>query len=275
MAPCDRLALEHPTAPSLSPLEIVELADANGWAAATVLVAPFPVFPQTAAIDLVTDGAARRAARRACAEGGVTLALAYPFVLSRRADAASLAPSLEAAAEIGAQGAGLLVYERDAGRAAQEVEAFCALASGLGLRPVLEFFGGSAVPTVQAADALGAQASPLGLCVDLLHLVRSGGAVADLAGIRTPLVHAQLSDAPRLPMQPRDAEAACGRLTPGDGELDIAGFVAVLPADAWLGVETPPTAMSREDETARAIAVMRKTRALLAGLPQVSSASSG
>ena len=264
MSPVDRLALEHLTAPSLSPLGLVELAAALDCRAATVLVGPFGAFPQTRDIDLVGDGPARRAVRAAAEREGVAIALAFPFVLSARRDAASFAPALEAAAEVGAQGVGLLIYERDPIRAAEELEAFCSLCAGLSLRPALEFYGGSAVPSLEMANGLKAVGTPLslGLCVDLLHLVRSGGASGDLRSARWPIIHAQLSDAPLVPSMDRDAEAAHGRLAPGDGELDLAHFVQALPPDIWLGVETPP-GQTGDDDDARRRSIMVKARAAL------------
>ena len=262
---CDRLALEHLTAPAASPLQLVELAASEGWAAATVLLSPFAAFPETAGVDLVGDPAGRGALRRAATDGGVALVLAYPFVLTRRTAAADFGPALEAAAEIGARGVGLLVYDRDPARAADQLDAFCDRAAALQLRPVLEFFGGSAAPTLEAADALAAPVRhPPALCVDLLHLVRSGGRIADLAGARAPVVHAQLSDAPLSPPADLGAEAARGRLGPGEGGLDLAGFVAALPPAARLGLEVPPPEAC-SDTLARARRLMRTTRASARG----------
>ena len=264
MSPLDRLAFEHLTAPSASPLEIVQLAASHGWPAVTVLVSPFDAFPETGGIDLVGDPAARRAVRRASDNHGVTLALAYPFVLSRRRAAASLRPALEAAADVGAQGVGLLVYDREPARAREELEVFCEMASQLRLRPTLEFFGGSAVPSLAAAVRLLGDGAPatLGLCIDVLHLIRSGGDIAALASVSEPVFHAQLSDAPLIATMARDAEAARGRLPPGEGELDLAHFVRQLPQDVWLGVEVPP-ARASDDNCARRRDIMDQASATL------------
>ena len=264
MSPSERLALEHLTAPAASPLEIVQEAASLGLAAATVLLSPFAAFPETSAIDLIGDGRARRSVWSAATNHGVTIAMVYPFVLTPRRNAASFAPALDAAAEIGAQGVGLLVYDRDAVRALEELEAFCSLAAQRRLRPTLEFFGGSAVPSLMAADTLkaGGGLQGLGICVDALHLMRSGGRIGDLSAARGPIVHAQLSDAPMVPTMERDAEAAFGRLAPGDGDFDLARFATELPSEIWLGVEVPP-ARGGEDNPARRRSIISKTRKAL------------
>lgn len=229
-----------------------------------MLLSPFAAFPETGAIDLVGDRSARQAVARASADEGVTIALAYPFVLTQRRGAASFAPALEAAAEIGARGVGLLIYDRDPIRAAEELDTFCSLASSLQLRPALEFFGGSAVPSLAAAERLKAEGAPssLGLCVDLLHLVRSGGCIDDLPTASGPIVHAQISDALLLPTMERDAEAAHGRLAPGQGDLDILRFVQKLPSDIWLGVEVPP-ANTGDNHSRRHLSIMIQAREIL------------
>src|SRR5205085_3511516 len=84
-----------------------------------------------------------------------------------------------------------------------------------------------------------------GVCLDVLHLHRSGGSVADLAHIdRRRIALVQLCDAQRreLPMSDAElmAEARTGRLPAGEGELPLFDFLDALPEDVEIEYELAP-----------------------------------
>ena len=229
-------------------------------------MSPFRPFPQTHGIDLVGDAAARRAVRSAAERDGVAVVLAHPFVLSRRSSARSLLPAVAAAAEIGAGAVNILAFVDEPRRLVDEVALLAEQAARAGMQAVVEVFGGSSVPTLAAADALAGQlpGGGLRLCVDHLHLVRSGGgnAVPPLFG--AAVVHAQLSDGPAHPVADRDEEAMHGRLALGAGSFDVAAFIGSLPQAAPLGLEIPPPRSCRtSDEPERVRALMTATSAFL------------
>src|SRR5690606_16862120 len=136
-----------------------------------------------------------------------------------------------------------LVFDRDRGRAIDRLGAFCELARREGLAPALEFTpltGGcddldSAVAFV---DAIGREA--LGLGVDVLHLVRSGGGAEALRALAPDCFrYAQLCDGHGLHVSTDYFGEAHQREIPGRGDFPLAEIVAALPAGITLEVEVP------------------------------------
>jgi sugar phosphate isomerase/epimerase len=112
-----------------------------------------------------------------------------------------------------------------------------------GLSVVLEFMVFTTVRTLADAVAIATEAGA-GVLVDTLHLIRSGGSVADLAAVDPQLFpYAQLCDAPSLGPPSVESgdrfvvEALDGRSCPGDGGLDVSGFVAAMPAGTPMSLE--------------------------------------
>jgi sugar phosphate isomerase/epimerase len=84
----------------------------------------------------------------------------------------------------------------------------------------------------------------LEVLIDSLHLDRSGGTNAQVATTpRDKLALVQLCDARRLThkptMQELMTEARTARLAPGEGELDLYGFLDALPRDIEIEYEVP------------------------------------
>jgi sugar phosphate isomerase/epimerase len=78
------------------------------------------------------------------------------------------------------------------------------------------------------------------LCVDALHLARSGGTPAQVAALaRSQLAYVQLCDAPELlpAGQTLLDEARGGREHPGEGGLPLRELVASLTPDVALSIE--------------------------------------
>jgi sugar phosphate isomerase/epimerase len=79
----------------------------------------------------------------------------------------------------------------------------------------------------------------LGLLVDSFHWFTAGHTVEELAGVpRERIVHVHINDAPD---RPRDEQIDMERLLPGEGIIDLAGFLSALRQvgyDDYLGVET-------------------------------------
>jgi sugar phosphate isomerase/epimerase len=96
-----------------------------------------------------------------------------------------------------------------------------------------------------------------GALVDALHLSRTGGSPADLAGVPPGLIaSAQLCDAPAERPATEEAiikEARSGRLPPSEGALPLRELVAALPDHAALSVEVPMGDEAPAEERARRI----------------------
>jgi sugar phosphate isomerase/epimerase len=132
----------------------------------------------------------------------------------------------------------------DEDRTAERLEALCALAEPLGVRPALEFMAFTAVPDLAACLRIVERAGGRpAVLVDPLHLARSGGSPEDVARVdRDLLLYAQFCDAAG-PRPESDAELAAEarerRLPPGAGDLPLEAVVRALPPDAPLALEVP------------------------------------
>lgn len=157
-------------------------------------------------------------------------------------------------------------------RTAATLQALAERLEGSVTRPVLEFMRFTAVPTLAAAEEILGRlaAGRVRLLLDVLHLVRSGGAV-DAATTVVPgrIAYAQLCDAPgSAPAGGPDAladEARTRRLLPGEGGLPLARFLRSIPERTPVSVEV----QSRELQTQlapveRAVRCLAATRSILA-----------
>lgn len=224
------------------------------------------VLPRMPLYQLEAGSAELERTRRTLADTGLGVDLVYPFTLSSRSQAGDFAPALEVAASIGARFANLLVYERDSMRRVDQAAAFGALSRSFGIQALVEFFPASRVRTLEEAASLCREAEGVGLNIDLLHLVRSGGRVEDLETIDPRLIrYAQFADGPVdcLPDQ-RDFEAASQRMLAGHGALDLEGFARRLPAHASLSVEIP-----RDDAISAGVSDIERARQALDGVQAI------
>lgn len=131
--------------------------------------------------------------------------------------------------------------------AARELYAtYCGFAAERGFRLAFEFIPYSAVPDLSSALACigDADAPSASLVIDLLHLMRSGGALADLGRIDPARIALfQFCDGPATPpaggLDALRDEARTGRLRAGDGDFDIIGFLRAGCGCADLEYEVP------------------------------------
>ncbi len=241
------LSLDHITAVDTTPIQLVEAAHAAGCGGICLFMQPMDVLPQMPPFDIYTDLAARKALGERMKDLGIALDLAYPFTLAGRTEMESFKTALECAAQLDAQLLNALIYDRDPTRRLDKFGAFCDLAASYELRVGVEFYPPSQVQSL--ADALELVAAinrpgRVGVNVDLLHLMRSGGSIAELAAAPADyILYGQVADgAAECPADRIDFEASSARLLPGEGVFDIAGFVRALPKDCPISVEIPRNA---------------------------------
>ncbi len=244
------LFLDHLTLVDQSPLGVIEAAHRLGYSGVCLFLAQMPELPRMPPFDLVANRQERRAVRDALAATGQRLGLAYPFTLSARSQLDAFQPSLECAAELGSEAVNVLIYDRDPQRRVDALAAFSALARTHGLRVAVEFYPASQVKTLAEACALVQtidQPGQLGLNLDLLHLMRSGGSIADVAALPDDMVFiAQLADGPaQRPESEWAIEASEARAMMGAGDFDGCGFVSALPPRCRLSLEVPQPLSAR------------------------------
>ena len=239
---------------SLSPLTILDAAPPDqvtaaataGFDAVGIRVAPAAderVWPMLGDSTVALDTRSR------LADNGVDV-LDVELIMVRPGFDRDLARAvLDAGQALGARFVLTLGYDTDEARLIDNYAWLCAEASDRGLRPGLEFMKYSPVQTLAAAVRIVRAANhPAGcVLVDALHLQRSGGTVADLAGVEPELLpYGQLCDGALDPVWPSDdaarLESRTGRLLPGDGRFPLVNLVAALPAGGALSVEAPVAA---------------------------------
>lgn len=238
------LALDHLTVVDTLPVELVRSAGECGCRAICLFLESMAVLPRMPAFSLLSDRAAREATRRSCEDWGLKIDLAYPFTLTGRTEARSFLPAMETAASLAARTLNVLLYDRDPERRFERFAAFCELAVPLGLSVAVEFYPLAQVRSLREALELVARVNRpgvVGVNVDLLHLVRSGGGIEEVAAAPPgAILYAQYCDAPReLDADAWGWEASYQRLVPGEGQLEVGRFSEALPADVRCSVEVP------------------------------------
>jgi len=152
--------------------------------------------------------------------------------------------------------------------AARTFGALCDRAADAGLLLHFEFWPGSALDLATCSAILAAADRPnAGLTVDAWHLARTAGGMDLLRALPGErIVALQLCDSPAVSEPEPDYMQATltQRLVPGEGALDLVGFLRWLRASgstAPLGVEiwsTELAATSAEDVAVRVGAAMRR-----------------
>ncbi|GAS99485.1 xylose isomerase domain protein TIM barrel [Mycolicibacterium canariasense] len=121
--------------------------------------------------------------------------------------------------------------------AAQRLIQLANTAHGVGLRIALEAFAWSAVNTVEKADALLCQADTpaVGHLLDVWHFFNTGADLGTLQHLPAQRIAAvQLNDGPRV-YNDFLWNARNTRYLPGDGELEVRGFLDTLAGIGYTG----------------------------------------
>jgi sugar phosphate isomerase/epimerase len=153
--------------------------------------------------------------------------------------------------------------------------ALCDRAADAGLRLHFEFFPGSALDLDACLAILAAADRPnAGLTVDSWHLARTPGGLERLRKSGARVVALQLCDSPAVTAPEPDYMAATltGRLVPGTGALDLAGFLRAMDEDgceAPLGAEiwSEVLAQQRPREVARRVGAALRALVAVARRP--------
>lgn len=262
-----RLALDHITAVDSDPIDLVQAAHRARCAGICLFMEPMDVLPLMPKFDIYGDLAARRELRRRMDDLGVSLDVAYPFTLAGRTHVQDFSVAMECAADLGALLLNVLVYDRDPVRRVDTFGAFCDMASTFGHKVGVEFYPPSQIGSLTAAlDLVAAIGKPgtVGVNADLLHLMRAGESVADLAAAPAGAVlYGQLADGLASAPDNLDFEASANRLLAGEGAFDLRGFVDALPQGCPISVEIPrnhavAAGVSRDERVALAVDGVRR-----------------
>jgi sugar phosphate isomerase/epimerase len=173
--------------------------------------------------------------------------------------------------ELGAGRAVVHIHDHDDARALATLARTCELAAEYDLAIGLEFMGFTACDSIQRATFFAVQvAQPnIGLAVDALHLVRTGGSPDDVAALPASLIsYAQICDGRGTAPAKQYRPEAMDRLAPGEGDFPLPAILAALPAHTPLDVEVPSATLKEAGMPARerAARAVSATRRLLSGV---------
>ena len=262
------LSLAHLTAIDLPPPRLIEAAARAGFDAVGLRL--IRVTDATPGYPLMQDPAMMAQTRAALRDTGLRVADVEFVRITPEIDLPALLPFLDAGAALGARQVICAPYDPEPSRLADALGRLSAAAQARGLGVSLEFFPWTPVPDLPAALRAVEMAGPkVGVLVDALHFDRSGGRPEQLRAIPRERLHfAHLCDAPVRAAYSTEAllhAAREERLPPGEGEIDLRGFLAALPQDLPLGIETPMTRLAADRGIEAVLErVMTATRTLLA-----------
>lgn len=165
------------------------------------------------------------------------------FPITADIDVEDFARALALGRALGAKRAVTLIFDPDRSRALDKLGRLCELADSEELLVSLEFtpLTLGCVSLKQACwfvDQIGGNS--LGVGVDMLHLVRSGGSAADIATLDARYFHyAQVCDGHGLHPSSSYFSEAHNRELPGKGDFPLTDILNALPTVTTLEVEVP------------------------------------
>ena len=261
------LALHQLCLMDVAPVDLPGIAREAGLSCVSVFVTPpstdLDIFP------MVKAGRELKSFVAACRTHDVRVHNLDCFSIGPETDFADLEPALDVGAEIGARRLTALVQDPDAGRAAARMAQFAQLAQARGIAVSIEFMMFSKVRSIEAGAELVSRSghNNLSLLVDVLHLIRTGGNIADLKATDARLIGAaQICDGPLDVPEVGFGEALHNRGIPGEGEFPLPAFLAALPTDCPVDIEAPLKRLADRGVSPleRAQRLIRATNVLLA-----------
>ena len=194
---------------------------------------------------IMDDALMMRETRAALADTGLRVSDIEFVKITPEINVAALEFLLAAGASLGARHVITGPYDHDHARLSDNLAAIAGLAGRYGLSALLEFFPWTTVPDLQtAADVVSAASCEnVGILIDTLHFDRSNSSLSRIGSIPPhwlPLTH--LCDAPAD--KPTTTEgllhtARAERLPPGQGGINIAPILRVMPDDTQIALEVP------------------------------------
>ncbi|NUX98874.1 sugar phosphate isomerase/epimerase family protein [Paraburkholderia youngii] len=253
------ISLSHLTVLDVGPPHLIELAAQAGFRAVGLrLCAPMR---GGIAYPLRAGSPELRETRRLMTEHDVVVSDIEVVRIAADTRPGDYVATFEAGAELGARRVCINIDDAERARVIDRLGALCDLASPFGLALDVEFMIWR--PVARLADAVSV-VSEVGrrnafVLIDALHLIRSGGTVAEVAAVDSAVIGSvQLCDAP-LASPPSSGivdEARGNRLLPGEGELPLRELLAAVPKDVALAAEVP---LARETNLAQRARLVRQS----------------
>lgn len=259
------LCFDHLSLVDCPALEMIEVAGQLGCSSVSLFVRPLPIGPY---LDLVTDAAARRDVVAALRTHGLSVGVVEPFLLDAAPDWAGIERTIALAVELGGE-INALSMDAEQARREDSMAQLAGIARSAGTRVTIEAFSLSPVRTPADALALAEVCGDdVGITIDTLHVMRTGGSWADVAALPPERVaHVQVCDGPLAApatVEEIAVEATQRRLPPGQGAFELEKLIPLIPSRARIAVEAPFVAPAGMSALERGRVVVDAMRSVLA-----------
>lgn len=237
------LSLAFLTVPDLGPVDAVRVAAEAGFDHVGLRLLPVTSGEKT--YPLLSDPLLLREVKAALRDTGVSIGDVEIICLSPDAKVATFAGFLDRVAALGCRNIVVVGHDPDPERMTENFARLCQLAAPSAITVNLEVMPWTEISNLAQATHILETAGQGngGLLVDALHMHRSGSCPEDLAQIDPAWLHVfQICDAPLVFDPGSDALryfARTARRFPGEGNLDLSGWLRYLPADVMVSVEVP------------------------------------
>jgi sugar phosphate isomerase/epimerase len=225
-----------------APIEYIEATIDAGYDGIGLRVHRSPGLPF---YPVLGDTALTAEMKSRIADAGLKVFDLYSFYLQPDTDVASFAPAMELGASFGAKYATVMGADENWSRQRDNFARTCDLAAQFSLLCSLEFAVIRPLATLPQTLRLITEAKrDAVICIDPLHLARSGGSPSDVKALDAKYFpYAQISDGMLEPGEPNPAlfgKLGLGtRALPGEGKLPLRALLAALPPGIPLSVELP------------------------------------
>jgi sugar phosphate isomerase/epimerase len=238
------LYLAPTTLLDVAPLQLIEAAQTAGYDGLGLRLHPSPGLPYH---PVLGNAPLIRGIKRALVRSQLKVLDILSFYLEPQSRLDDFVPALALGAEFGARFALVQGADPDWSRLRDNFSGFCERAREFGITASLEFVPQRELATLkQALRLIDESGAPnAAICLDPLHLARSGGKPADLRALdRRLLPYIQFSDGVLAPGEP-DLELAKRiglgqRCLAGEGTLPLAELLDEIPHDLPLSLEVLP-----------------------------------
>ena len=242
MSKINPISLAHLTVLDLAPPEMIRVAARCGYRSVGLRL--IAVTDTTPGYPLMDDPALMRETKEALHQEGITVGDIEFLKITPETVVSELEGLIAAGAEVGAKHLITAPYEPDLGRLSETLAQIAELTAKYNMSPVLEFFPWTNVPDLHTVLSVVEQAGPeVGVLVDTLHFNRSNSSLEELAQVdpsRLRFMH--LCDAPIMPSYTTEDLLFAGRaerLPPGEGDINLADIVSLMPKDIPVALEIP------------------------------------
>jgi len=242
-------SLAHLTVLSLSPPQVIEVAEREGYRYASLRMTR--VTTAEPLYDLARDRALMRETKARLDDTGLDVLDVELFRMDEKLEPEDFAAELDATVELGASNVIAQLPDPNFERKAERFARLCDLAKPLGIFVSLEFPHWTQTGTLtEATRVLRAANRPnAAMLIDLLHMARSNSSLEELRKLpREWFRFAHVCDAERQLPLTLEAAIRTGReerLFPGEGTIDVRDILSCLPDGIPYSLEIPRAALTR------------------------------